>query len=111
MMIGSLSDEALVLRKASEHVSRLQERMIVQLLPVSTANVRRMDRGKTTINLYAAGHPIDDIRKASGFHSHSSVFRIQNKYGVKLNRGKHSSPIKKKIERKNDLNEKEKDNQ
>lgn len=111
MMIGSLSDEALVLRKASEHVSRLQERMIVQLLPVSTANVRRMDRGKTTINLYAAGHPIDDIRKASGFHSHSSVFRILNKYGIKQNCGKHSSPIKKKIERKNDLNDKEKDNQ
>ena len=61
MMIGSLSDEALVLRKASEHVSMLQERMIVQLLPVSTANVRRMDRGKTTINLYAAGHPIDAL--------------------------------------------------
>ena len=96
MMIGSLSDEALVLRKASEHVSRLQERMIVQLLPVSTANVGRMDRGKTTINLYAAGRPIDDIRKASGFHSHSSVFRILNKYGIKLNRGKHSSPILKK---------------
>jgi hypothetical protein len=91
-----LPDEALVLRKASEHVSKLQERMIVQLPPVSTAKERRMDREKTIINLYAAGHPIDDIWKASGFHSRSSVFRILNKYGIKLNRGKHSGPIKKR---------------
>ena len=91
-----IDDEALVLRKASEHVSKLQERMIVQLPPVSTAKERRMDREKTIINLYAAGHPIDDIWKASGFHSRSSVFRILNKYGIKLNRGKHSGPIKKR---------------
>ena len=108
-MIGSLPDEALVLRKASEHVSKLQERMIVQLPPVSTAKERRMDREKTIINLYAAGHPIDDIWKASGFHSRSSVFRILNKYGIKLNRGKHSGPIKKKGERKNNQGDKEKD--
>ena len=38
LMIGSLPDEALVLRKSSEHVSKLQERMIVQLPPISTAN-------------------------------------------------------------------------
>ena len=37
LMIGSLPDEALVLRKSSEHVSKLQERMIVQLPPISTA--------------------------------------------------------------------------
>ena len=111
LMIGSLPDEALVLRKASEHVSKLQERMIVQLPPVSTAKERRMDREKTVINLYAAGHPIDDIWKASGFHSRSSVFRILNKYGIKLNRGKHSGPIKKKSERKNSQDKKVEDNQ
>ena len=101
LMIGSLPDEALVLRKSSEHVSKLQERMIVQLPPVSTSKEKRMDREKTVINLYAAGHPIDEIWKASGFRSRSSVFRILNKYGVKLNRGKHSGPIKKKGERNN----------
>ena len=101
LMIGSLPDEALVLRKSSEHVSKLQERMIVQLPPVSTSKEKRMDREKTVINLYAAGHPIDEIWKASGFRSRSSVFRILNKYGVKLNRGKHSGPIKKKSERNN----------
>ena len=100
VMIGSLPEEALVLRKSSEHVSRLQERMIVQLPPVSTSRERRMDREKTVINLYAAGHPIDEIWKASGFRSRSSVFRILNKYGIKLNRGRHSGPIKKWNERK-----------
>ena len=73
LMIGSLPDEALVLRKASEHVSKLQERMIVQLPPVSTAKERRMDREKTVINLYAAGHPIDDIWKASGWFPQSKL--------------------------------------
>ena len=100
VMIGSLPEEALVLRKSSEHVSRLQERMIVQLPPVSTSRERRMDREKTIINLYAAGHPIDEIWKASGFRSRSSVFRILNKYGIRLNRGRHSGPIKKWNERK-----------
>ncbi|MDO4172833.1 MAG: recombinase family protein, partial [Prevotellaceae bacterium] len=32
----------------------------------------------------------------SGFTSRSSVFRILNKYGVTLNRGPHSGPLKKK---------------
>ena len=100
LMMGSLPDEALVLRKSSEHVSKLQERMIVQLPPVSTSKERRMDREKTVINLYAAGHPIEEVWKASGFRSRSSVFRILNKHGIKLNRGKHSGPIKKKDERK-----------
>ena len=126
LMIGSLPDEALVLRKSSEHVSKLQERMIVQLPPISTAKEKRMDREKTVINLYAekrmdrektvinlyaAGHPIEEIWKASGFRSRSSVFRILNKHGIKLNRGKHSGPIKKKGERKNNQNSEGNDNQ
>lgn len=98
-MIGSLPDEALALRKASEHVTKLQERMIVTLPPVSTSKKKRLEREKTVIDLYAAGHPIDEIWRASGFHSRSSVFRILNKHGIKLNRGKHSGPIKKWSER------------
>ena len=111
LMIGSLPDEALVLRKSSEHVSKLQERMIVQLPQISTAKEKRMDREKTVINLYASGHPIEEIWKASGFRSRSSVFRILNKHGIKLNRGKHSGPIKKKGERKNNQNSEGNDNQ
>ena len=50
-------------------------------------------------------------RKASSFHSRSSVFRILNKYNIKLNRGKHSGPIKKKGKRKNSQNNNGDDNQ
>ena len=84
--------------------------MIVQLPPISTAKEKRMDREKTVINLYAAGHPIEEIWKASGFRSRSSVFRILNKHGIKLNRGKHSGPIKKKGERNNNQNSEGNDN-
>ena len=51
---------------------------------------------KTVINLYVAGHPIDEVWRASGFRSRSSVFRILNKHGIKLNRGYHPGPIKRK---------------
>lgn len=109
MMIGSLPDEALVLRKASEHVSKLQGTHDSSVASSLYCEGKTYGQEKTIINLYAAGHPIDDIWKASGFHSRSSVFRILNKYGIKLNRGKHSGPIKKKGERKNNQGDKEKD--
>lgn len=44
------------------------------------------------VDMYNNGHSIDDIFEMSGFSSRSSVFRILNKYGVKLNRGKFSGP-------------------
>ena len=39
---------------------------------------------------------IDDIRTVSGFRSCSSVFRIPNKYGVKLYQGHFSEPLGKR---------------
>ena len=95
-MIGSLPDEVLALRKSAEHVIKLQEKMIVSLPPVSASKTQKLDREKTVVNLYVAGHPIDEIWRASGFRSRSSVFRILNKNGIKLNRGNHSGPIKKR---------------
>lgn len=100
-MIGSLPFETSALRKAAAHEVQLKEKMIVTLPPVSTAKKRRLEREKLIINLYSAGHPIDEIWKASGFHSRSSVFRILNKHGIELNRYNHSGPIKKWNERKN----------
>ena len=64
--------------------------------PVSASKMQKLDREKTVVNLYVAGHPIDEIWRASGFRSRSSVFRILNKHGIKLNRGNHSGPIKKR---------------
>ena len=106
-----LPEEVLALRKSAEHVVNLQEKMIVSLPPVSSAKMQKLDREKTVINLYVAGHPIDEVWRASGFRSRSSVFRILNKHGIKLNRGKHSGPIKKKSERKNSQDNKVEDNQ
>lgn len=95
-MMGSLPEEVFALRRSAAHVVHLQKKMIVSLPPVSTSKMRKLDREKTVINLYAAGYPIDDIWRASGFRSRSSVFRILNKHGIKLNRGNHSGPIKRK---------------
>nr|WP_302395860.1 hypothetical protein [Leyella stercorea] len=76
VMIGSLPDEVLALRKSAEHVIKLQEKMIVSLHPVSASKTQKLDREKTVVNLYVARHPIDEIWRASGFRSRSSVFRI-----------------------------------
>ena len=74
----------------------LQEKMNVSLPPVSSAKMQKLDREKTVINLYVAGHPIDEVWRAGGFRSRSSVFRILNKHGIKLNRGNHSGHIKRR---------------
>ena len=94
-MMGALPEEVLALRKSTEHVVNLQENMIVSLPSVSSAKTQKLDRENTIINLYAASNPIDDIRRACGFRSRSSVFRILNKRGIKLNHGNHYAPIKK----------------
>ena len=81
-----LPEEVFALRKSAEHVVNLQEKMILSLPLVSSAKMQKFDREKTVINLYVAGHPIDEVWRASGFRSRSSVFRILNKHGIKLNR-------------------------
>ena len=91
-----LPEEVLALRKSAEHVVNLQEKMIVSPPPVSSAKMQKLNREITVINLYVAGHPIDEVWRACGIRSRSSVFRILNKHGIKLNRGNHSGPIKRK---------------
>ena len=89
--------------------------LFLQGYGVSTAYAAKIYRcyGKESIDKVKENpyRLADDIWKASGFHSRSSVFRILNKYGIKLNRGKHSGPIKKKGERKNSQDKKVEDNQ
>ena len=43
-----------------------------------------------------AGHSIDDIWKVSGYRSRTSVFRVLNRNGVQLNRGRHQGPLPRK---------------
>ena len=45
---------------------------------------------------YICQTPHDDIWTVVGFYSRSSVFRILNKYGVKLNRVHFSGPLGKR---------------
>ena len=97
-MIGSLPAEVATLRKASTHIMRLRT---AKTKTKSTKS--RQEREATIVNMYNGGHAIDDIWAVSGFKSRSSIFRILRKYGITLNRGPHSGPIKKWNERKNPI--------
>lgn len=89
-MFGSLPEEVAVLRKASAHVQRLQN----NLRPLrSQKAMTKAEREKTIVEMYNENYSIDDIWRVSGFSSRSSVFRILNKYGVSLNRGRFSGPL------------------
>lgn len=98
-MVGSLSEECAVLRRASAHIIHLQ-RNIKTGAPRTRKGVAKLEREKNIVNMYNDGHSIGDIFAVSGFSSRSSVFRILNKHGVKLNRGPHSGPLGKR--KKND---------
>lgn len=92
VMFGSLPEEVAALRRANAHVERLKANVIVNK---KIAN-ERLEREKNIVKMYNSGHSIDDIWKVSGFNSRSSVFRILNKYGVDLNRGKFKGPLGKR---------------
>ena len=92
-LFGSLPEECAMLRKASAHIIHLKQNINQ---PTKEKNISRAEREKTIVAMYNNGHSIDDIWKVSGFSSRSSVFRILNKYGVSLNRGKFSGPLGKR---------------
>ena len=95
-VIGSLPAEVATLRKASTHIMRQRT-----IKTKSKTTKSRQEREATIVNMYNGGHAIDYIWAVSGFKSRSSIFRILKKYGITLNRGPHSGPIKKWSERKN----------
>ena len=101
-MMGSLPEECAALRKATAHIIHLQNNIKVDGKPVSDKSKAKLEREKNIVNMYNTGHSIDDIFAYSGFRSRSSVFRILNKYNVKLTRGPHCGPIKKKNRNKNE---------
>ncbi|MCD8287789.1 MAG: recombinase family protein [Porphyromonadaceae bacterium] len=92
-IFGSLPEECAALRKASAHVIHLKQ---TAARPDKEKNVGKQERERTIVAMYDNGHSIDDIWRVSGFSSRSSVFRILNKYGVTLNRGKFSGPLGKR---------------
>lgn len=90
-VFGSLPAEIAILKKASTHMLNLRN-----IKSKTSSTKKRQVRETTIINMYNGGHSIDDIWHKSGFKSRSSIFRILKKYGVTLNRGPHSGPLKKK---------------
>ncbi len=88
-MFGSFAFEVTALRKAVSKINK--PRRIIKL--EKKAKTSHMDRDKKIVEMYKKNHSLDDIWKASGFNSRSSVFRILNKYGVKLDRGKFRGPL------------------
>ena len=92
-IIGRLSSEATVLRR--------REARSLQTGAAAPKTIKaglRKDREKTVVKMYKSGKSIDDIWKASGYRSRTSVFRVLARNGVELNRGPHQGPIKKRNE-------------
>ena len=94
-MFGSLPEEVMVFRRADAYVQYLQQRM-KPLKPKTQTAKEKAERENMIVSMYNNGHDLDDIYALSGFKSRSSVFRILNKYGVKLNRGNFSGPLGKR---------------
>ena len=89
-MFGSLPEEIAALRKSSSHIMHLQQ--YIKQPSKTGGSISKTERERMIVDMYNNGHSIDDIFEMSGFSSRSSVLRILNKYGVKLNRGKFSGP-------------------
>lgn len=103
-MFGALAEEVTVLRNTSAHVMQLRQNIKTQTKTIKAMD--KADRENTVVEMYNNDYCIDDILAVSGYSSKSSIFRILNKYGVKLNRGKFSGPLgKRKKKRDNGLTE------
>lgn len=88
-IVGALPEETVALRQQKAHIISLQRAAKARIHKVSS----KSDREQTVVNMYHQGHSIDDIWKVSGFSSRASVFRVLNRHGVTLNRGKFSGPL------------------
>jgi len=55
---------------------------------LSPVDYNRIERKECVVNMYKSGHLINEIWKASGFRSRSSVFRVLKEAGITLNRGR-----------------------
>ena len=83
-VIARLPEEVNAVRKSSSQSGRRTKGVKV----LSQAAYGRAERYRLVVNMYRSGYTIDDIWKASGFRSRSSVFRVLKDENVKLNRKK-----------------------
>lgn len=92
-MFGSLPEEVAALRKSSSHIIQIQQSVKPSVMNKATP---KAEREKTIVDMYNNGYSLDDIWTLSGFSSKSSIWRVLNKYGVNLNRGRTRGPRTKK---------------
>lgn len=82
--IGKLSSEVATLRRGIYKGQKIKSLTKARTLKAGL----KMDREKTVVRMYAAGHHINEIWHATGYKSRTSVFRVLKRNGVELNRGK-----------------------
>ena len=104
-MVGALPEETAALRKVSAHIINLQ--LNIKSPQEKKRSGSRQERNKNIVDMYNNGHSLDDILAVSGFKSRSSVFRILNKFNVKLNRGNFSGTLGKRKQNEKDDSVKE----
>ena len=83
-VVALLPKEAFDIRKSSDAVRKVKSRMRT----LSPVDYNRIERKEFVVNMYKSGHLINEIWKASGFRSRSSVFRVPKEAGITLNRGR-----------------------
>ena len=83
-VVALLPKEAFDIRKSSDAVRKVKSRMRT----LSPVDYNRIERKEFVVNMYKSGHLINEIRKASGFRSRISVFRVLKEAGITLNRGR-----------------------
>ena len=84
-MVARLPEEANAVRKMVSHQGKLTKGIKV----LSQAAYGRLERKKLVANMYKSGYTIEDIWKASGFRSRSSIFRVLEDAGVELKRSRN----------------------
>ena len=82
-VVALLPKEAFDVRKSSDAIRKVKSRMRT----LSPVDYNRIERKECVVNMYKSGHLINEIWKASGFRSRSSVFRVLKEAGT-LNRGR-----------------------
>ena len=88
-VLANFTSESVVLKKKVTSIQRTNKKQLAK----RQVGVSKLERNMNVINLYKSGYPINEIWKQSGFRSRSSVFRILNDAGIKLQRGNRRKNI------------------
>ena len=96
-MFGSTSWKEVVALRINSMLTKKHWRQTLNCSPSrkrsETNRKGKMEQERQIISMYRSNISIDEIWKKSGYISRSSVFRVLNKYGINLNRGKFKGPL------------------